>query len=421
MTDSQGLGFTKIAGKGYSSNANTVYVFVSNSFASASSMTVTFGCPGDTATGANIAIARVSGMLRTGSSAVKQFDASHAPAGTPSTDFAASALNTNPTLGVVGNSSNPAGIAKPTSWTEQVDLGYSTPSTGLEYASRNSGFTGTTITWGSSATEWGAISVELDTRAPTPSNTPGGVIVPRPKIETYLGFAKPGGVAAILGKAFGTQGKVQARLKDWKGVAKDIPLKIIEDPKTKVPEWKPTLIGIEWPSDLTGFPDQDASIWVTRADGLGSNKHTVQFKPTLEFKMLPQSDVKVVSCSSDANVNGCNDADPGGDACFESLPFTSGQFDSSISGRHYNCWATVGDDSGTDTYQITLANGWTLEELAFHKFVEAGEGWVKSPASSFAAGASKWTAKIEWSVTPNDDLRYEGLVFIRGPQGVPHK
>jgi len=238
------------------------------------------------------------------------------------------------------------------------------------------------------------------------------VIVPRPNIETYFGFATPGGAAGIVGKAFGTtQSKAQARLKDWKGVAKVIDLKITE--------WKPALIGVEWPSDLTGFPFQDASIWVTRADGMGSNKHTVQFKPTLEFKMLPQSDVKVVSCSNDANDNTCNDVDPGGDACLESLPFTSGQFDSSISGRHYNCWATVGDDSGTDTYQITLANGWTLEELTFHKFVEAGEGWVARPA--FSAGASQWTAKIKWSVTPNDDLRYEGLVFIRGPKDVPHK
>jgi hypothetical protein len=81
----------------------------------------------------------------------------------------------------------------------------------------------------------------------------------------------------------------------------------------------------------------------------------------------------------------------------------------------------VGDDSGTDVYQIALANDWGLEELQFHKFVEAGEGWVKSPASSFSAGANQWTAKVDWSVSPSDDLRYEGLVFIRGPKGVPHK
>jgi hypothetical protein len=247
-------------------------------------------------------------------------------------------------------------------------------------------------------------------------------LVPRPKIETYFGFATPGGAAGIVGSAFGAkQGKVQARLKDWKGGLKVIDLNIIEDPNTGVPEWKPALIGVEWPSELAGFPFQDAAIWVARPDGKSSSEHKVQFKPTLELKVLPQQDVKVVSCSGDANFNGCNGAGGKGDACVaDSAPFLS-ESDASISGRHYNCWAAIGDDSGTDTYQVTLANGWALEELIFEKFVEAGEGWVKSPASTFSAGATQWTAKVAWSVTPNDDLRYEALAFIRGPKGVPHK
>jgi hypothetical protein len=113
-----------------------------------------------------------------------------------------------------------------------------------------------------------------------------------PKIETYFGFAKPGGVAAILGKAFGTTpGKVQARLKDKKGVAYVFDLRIIWNYKPNapdVPEWKPTAIGVKWPviftdgyidKEVAGFPDQDASIWVIRAwDGKSSNKHTVPFK-----------------------------------------------------------------------------------------------------------------------------------------------
>ena len=247
-------------------------------------------------------------------------------------------------------------------------------------------------------------------------------LVPRPKIESYFGFATPGGVAGIVGAAFGAkQGKVQARLKDWKGTSEVIDLDIIDDSNTGAPEWKPALIGVEWPSQLAGFPFQDAAIWVTRPDGKSSSEHTVQFKPALELRMLPQPDVKVVSCSSDANFNGCNAAGGTSGSCaFDSAPFLS-ETENSISGRHYNCWGAVGDDSGTDVYQVTLAHDWALEELEFHKFVEAGEGWVKSPAGAFSAGATQWTAKIPWSVTPNDDLRYEGLVFIRGPKGVPHK
>jgi hypothetical protein len=160
---------------------------------------------------------------------------------------------------------------------------------------------------------------------------------------------------------------------------------------------------------------------VTRPDGKSTDKHTVLFKPALELKQLPQTDVKVVSCSGDANFNGCNAAGGQGDACIaDTAPFLT-ESDSSISGRHCNCWGAAGDDSGTDIYDVTLANEWSLEQLTFDKFVEAGEGWIKSPVSSFSADASQWTAKIEWSVSPNDDLRYESLVFIRGPRGVPHK
>jgi hypothetical protein len=239
-------------------------------------------------------------------------------------------------------------------------------------------------------------------------------LVPFPKIESYLGLAKPGGVALILGTSFGTtEGKAQARVKDWKGVAKVIELKVIA--------WKTQGIGVEWPSDLVELPFQNASVWVTRADGKSSNKYTVPFQPTLEFKMPPQADVKVISCSNDANFNGCNDVGGQGEACVaDTAPFLT-ESDSSISGRHYNCWGVFGDDAGTDTYQITLANGWVLEQLTFQKFVDAGEGWVKSPVSTFSAGASQWTANVEWNVSPNDDLRYEGMIFITGPKGVPHK
>jgi hypothetical protein len=163
MTDSQGLGFTKIASTGYFSNANTVYVFVSNSFASASSMTVTFHCTGDSATGCVIQVARVSGMSRTGASAVLQSAVAHAPGGTtPAATFAAAVQTGNPTLGLVGNASNPAALTPPTSWTEHDDTGYITPPTGAEYVSRNSGFTGTTITWGAaSASAHGEVIVEF--------------------------------------------------------------------------------------------------------------------------------------------------------------------------------------------------------------------------------------------------------------------
>lgn len=174
MTDSQGLGFTKITSVLKNASADTVYMFVANNLAAATAMTVTFDCTGDAATGAIIQVARVSGMTKTGASAVRQTQttANGAAAGTPAATFASAALTGNPTLGVVGNSSSPATLTPPTGWTEREDQGYSTPTTGAEYATRDSGFTGTTITWAStSATAFGVIIAELDASAAPPTVT----------------------------------------------------------------------------------------------------------------------------------------------------------------------------------------------------------------------------------------------------------
>lgn len=171
MTDSQALGFTKNTSAIYDDGGGvtaTIYLFVSNATAAASSMTVTFDCTGDAATGTVIEVARVSSLTRTGSSAVLRsaVTSSGSNGNVPAATFAAAALTGNPTLGVVGNLTNPATLTPPTSWTEQSDTGFATPTTGTEYVSRDSGFTGTVITWGSSsASNYGVVIVEMDTSA----------------------------------------------------------------------------------------------------------------------------------------------------------------------------------------------------------------------------------------------------------------
>jgi len=170
MTDSQNLGFVKVTSALKNSSADTIYLFVAKNLANAKSMTVTFDCTGDAATGAIIQVVRISGMNRTGLNAILQFamQENQAAAGTPAPAFGAAAQTGNPTLGVVGNSTNPATMTAPTGWTENDDAGYITPTTGAEYVVRDSGFTGTTVTWGStSASAFGAVIVELDTTTPS--------------------------------------------------------------------------------------------------------------------------------------------------------------------------------------------------------------------------------------------------------------
>jgi hypothetical protein len=176
VTDSIGGTYTRIIGAQHSS-ADLIAFFVRDALIGTGvSMTVTFDCTGDNATGCNIFVAGVSGMTRTGASAVRQSDnTDNTGAGTtPSITFPAAALTGNPTIVAIGNASNPAGCTPPTSLTELADVGYSTPTRGTEYASRDSGFTGTTITWGAaSASAWGAVGIELDTSAAATEITPG--------------------------------------------------------------------------------------------------------------------------------------------------------------------------------------------------------------------------------------------------------
>lgn len=158
--------FTKIATAAKAASVDTSYLFVANSLTTATSQTVTWA--GNAATGCILQVWRISGMSRLGSAAVKQTGQqdNQAASGTPAPVFGASCITTNPTLGLVSNATSPATMTPPASWTEGGDVGYATPTTGAETVFRNSGFTGTTVTWGgTSASAFCSIVVELDASA----------------------------------------------------------------------------------------------------------------------------------------------------------------------------------------------------------------------------------------------------------------
>ena len=166
MTDSQALGFTLITSFLWNVSTARLYLFVADALAAASSMTVTFDCTGDAAVNCQIVVAGVSGMTAVGSAAVVQSSGQHngGNGATPAPVFAGSCVTTNPTLGAVADTRNPAAETPPTNWTELADTGVET--SGLEYVHRDSGFTGTTITWGAAANNrWASLIVELDASA----------------------------------------------------------------------------------------------------------------------------------------------------------------------------------------------------------------------------------------------------------------
>lgn len=165
MTDSQNLGFTLIGPGAFdAASANGIFFFASCQAAANSAMTVTFSCVGATASGAVVNPIRVSGMTKFGGFAVRQHtESSNNASSTPTITFGSTPLTTNPCLGVIANSTNAATMTAPTSWTEVADVGYATPTTGLESVGITNGFTSTGVTWGSSsASAWGGIIVELD-------------------------------------------------------------------------------------------------------------------------------------------------------------------------------------------------------------------------------------------------------------------
>lgn len=144
---------------------------VAEQLTNAVSQTVSVDWTGDATTGATFEVIRISGMSRVGLNAVRQESrASGVAAVTPTVDFGVAALTDNPIIAMLGNANNPAGVTPPTNWTESADTGYNTPTNGLETGFRNSGFTGTTVTWGSSsASDWRVAIFEFDTTVPPAS------------------------------------------------------------------------------------------------------------------------------------------------------------------------------------------------------------------------------------------------------------
>lgn len=162
-------GFTLIRNEGHQSGTAHVGVFVADAkTVNTTSRTVTLANGADAGAGTNITVYSVSGMSRTGAAAVRQSAGqSNQSAGTPAPAFGVAALTGNAVLGCIYNATNPAGVTPPSGWTETAaaDSGYTTGQvSGIESCFRNSGFTGTTVTWGSaSASAFASIILELDT------------------------------------------------------------------------------------------------------------------------------------------------------------------------------------------------------------------------------------------------------------------
>lgn len=152
-------------------SADTMQVWVRNAPIGSASSTVFTHAPG-TSSGGGIGVFKVTGMSRYGLGSVRRsaIQSNQAGGGTPTPVLAAAALTTNPLIGAVFNATNAATMTPRSSpaYSERFDVGYSSPTTGLEAMSIDSGETGTSIAWGgTSASAFCSIVVELDASVPS--------------------------------------------------------------------------------------------------------------------------------------------------------------------------------------------------------------------------------------------------------------
>lgn len=171
LTTSAGLTFT------LAQAASTItFSFVANALAQAVPQTLTM----DFGVGVVLSIAAtvlgVAGVTKVGAAAVKQVDTDNGGVGTtPTMTFPAPTVATNPIVGMVGNTTNPAGVTPPAGFAEHSDIGTTSTNIGLETISRDAGAPVTLVTWGSvSATAWRSAGVELDATPAIPPPGPGG-------------------------------------------------------------------------------------------------------------------------------------------------------------------------------------------------------------------------------------------------------
>lgn len=168
-TDDQTGGTYYFAGRGrFNGSADQLAVYVRQALVSTTSTHTVHPVFSGGVTASAIDVVAYAGMTLTGAAAVKQiaFQENGSAASTPSVTLAGAALTTNPTIAIIGSNRNGTGVTVPASWTLRSDDGTGTPDVGTETATRDSGFTGSSVTWGStSANVFAACILELDSSA----------------------------------------------------------------------------------------------------------------------------------------------------------------------------------------------------------------------------------------------------------------
>lgn len=164
ITCDNGISFSFVAGA-----VPRMDVYIADQLVSAAvAHNITLDYTGDPTTGQNAQVLRVSGMTRTGISAIRQIlNTDNGVSGTaPAVTLAAACLTSNPTIFAARAAIAAPFFSEPASWTELDDNGFTTPTASQAVCSRDSGYTGSSFTAGATvAASWSAIAIEFDSSA----------------------------------------------------------------------------------------------------------------------------------------------------------------------------------------------------------------------------------------------------------------
>lgn len=231
-----------------------------------------------------------------------------------------------------------------------------------------------------------------------------------PTITSKLGLVTPGSTILLLGSNFGSsQGKVI--LAGQFGTR-----------EMKIVEWHPKGIGCRVPDDIQGVPDHTTNMTVQTQGGVKSGAFPVGFVALKEVKLLVAGDLKTFACAASAFINTCNwtvKVTGGNTATNE--PWTGCVWKRSLCGWHQDGGGLAGLPAGTDTYEIKLANGWSLYDRSSLVSGSLYSAHLADDPTGFVAGSNYWKFSIKWWMNKYLWTTYTMDVFAVGPKGVPYK
>lgn len=146
--------------EGGATGARVTQAHLSDFTAMARAMTLSM-TPSSSVTGSIGAVLGITGFPK-----VRQYKKTARAAGAsaaPTITFDAPVASGSLVVGICHVGSNPAALTEPAGFTELFDSGYGTPVVGMQVCAQDSGFTGDTVTWGSSTTSnWNIIAIEFE-------------------------------------------------------------------------------------------------------------------------------------------------------------------------------------------------------------------------------------------------------------------